>query len=142
MTDGGREDREAATKGEGKESVRSRLHGLPTPVVRYFRRFVRFLPLAVHLTLTSVPYRPTGPRRAASGLRREGTEGRVSGRSLTSFVLSAARSPLISSRRRLGSLRSCSPPSFVTSCLTPPGFALRHVRRECDTERRKGEGME
>ena len=45
MTDGGREDREAATKGEGKESVRSRLHGLPTPVVRYFRRFVRFLPI-------------------------------------------------------------------------------------------------
>ena len=94
MTDGGREDREAATKGEGKESVRSRLHGLPTPVVRYFRRFVRFLPLAVHLTLTSVPYRPTGPRRAASGLRREGTEGRVSGRSLTSFVLSSG--PLLS----------------------------------------------
>lgn len=41
------------------------------------------------------------------------------------FSRLSARSPLISSRRRLGSLRSCSPPSFVTSCLTPPGFALR-----------------
>lgn len=120
MTDGGREDREAATKGEGKESVRSRLHGLPTPVVRYFRRFVRFLPLAVHLTLTSVPYRPTGPRRAASGLRREGTEGRVSGRrwerhetrSLRSLRVSLVALPSLRAGNRAGRVACLSP--FVT----------------------------
>lgn len=82
---------------------------------------VPWLVTSVRLTLT--PY---------TRLRRSRTEGEWSGpwsgddgdrpdketASGRSFHRHPPRSPLISSRRRLGSLRSRSPPSFVTSCLT------------------------